>query len=149
MLENLKRTNRVKAGKRVGRGYGSGKGGHTSGRGTKGQKSRTGHKSTLFFEGGNVPFFRRLPRFRGNKRGVNISNKVEARAINIIELEKLFNDGDTISMETLKEKKLYNKADKSVKILGYGTLTKKFTFEGITLSDSAKEKVTKAGGTIK
>jgi large subunit ribosomal protein L15 len=148
MLETLKRQSRVKAGKRVGRGYGSGKGGHTTGRGTKGQKSRTGHKSTLFFEGGNVPFFRRLPRFRGVKRGRNGTLKIEARAINLVEIEKLFNAGDAVNMETLKEKKLYNKNDKAVKILGYGTLTKKLTFTKVTVSESAKAKIIAVGGTV-
>ena len=65
------RKNRIKKAKRLGRGYGSGVGGHTVGRGTKGQKSRSGHKSLQFFEGGNVPFFRRMPKYKGfnNKFG--------------------------------------------------------------------------------
>jgi len=62
------RKNRKKNSKRLGRGYGSGVGGHTSTRGSKGQKSRSGHKSLVFFEGGNVPFFRRMPKFAGFKR---------------------------------------------------------------------------------
>jgi large subunit ribosomal protein L15 len=144
MLENLKRQNRIGAGKRVGRGYGSGKGGHTAGRGSKGQKSRTGHKSTLFFEGGNVPFFRRLPKFRGT----NNPNKVEARAINLIELDKAFNTGDVVDLETLKAKKLYNKRDKVIKILGYGDTKKVLNLKGITVSDSAKAKIEKAGGKV-
>ena len=144
MLENLRRQNRVRSGKRVGRGYGSGKGGHTAGRGSKGQKSRTGHKSTLFFEGGNVPFFRRLPKYRG----VNNSNKDEARAINLVEIESQYKDGDTVDMMSLKTKKLYNKNDKTVKILGYGELTKKLTFKGLRISDSAKSKIEKAGGSV-
>jgi large subunit ribosomal protein L15 len=144
MLENLKRQSRVKAGKRVGRGYGSGKGGHTSGRGSKGQKSRSGHKSTLFFEGGNVAFFRRLPKFRGK----NNPNKIDARAINLVEIEKLYNAGEVVDMDSLKEKKLYNKNDKAIKILGYGDFTKKLTFKGINVSESARTKIVKAGGSV-
>ena len=76
-LENIpKRNNRIMKGKRLGRGYGSGVGGHTVGRGTKGQKSRTGHKSLEFFEGGNVAFFRRMPKYRGFNQSMKIENDV-------------------------------------------------------------------------
>ncbi len=145
-LENIpKRNNRKSKGKRVGRGYGSGVGGHTSTRGSKGQKSRSGHKSLVFFEGGNVPFFRRMPKFAGFNR----TNKVEATVINLDILEKNFKDGDSVSLETLKKKALIAQRTTSVKILGDGNLTKKITIENLPTSQSAEEKIQKAGGLIK
>ncbi|HNW23542.1 MAG TPA: 50S ribosomal protein L15 [Candidatus Dojkabacteria bacterium] len=139
------RKNRKKNSKRLGRGYGSGVGGHTSTRGSKGQKSRSGHKSLVFFEGGNVPFYRRMPKFAGFKR----SKKVEATAINLDVIEKNFKDGDTVSLETLKKKALIAQGTVSVKILGDGDITKKITISNLPASESAKEKIQKAGGSIK
>ncbi len=139
------RKNRKKNSKRLGRGYGSGVGGHTSTRGSKGQKSRSGHKSLVFFEGGNVPFFRRMPKFAGFKR----SKKVEATAINLGVIEKNFKDGDTVSLETLKKKALIAQGTISVKILADGEITKKITVSDLPASESAKEKIQKAGGSIK
>ncbi|MGI6423217.1 MAG: 50S ribosomal protein L15 [Candidatus Dojkabacteria bacterium] len=145
-LENIpKRKKRITKGKRVGRGYGSGVGGHTSTRGSKGQKSRAGHKSLVFFEGGNVPFFRRMPKRKGFKK----SDKIEATAVNLDVLEKNFKANEVVSIESLKEKALISKSTKLVKILGSGDITKKVVVEGIPLSTSAKEKLLKVGGTIK
>ncbi len=145
-LENIpKRKKRVGKAKRLGRGYGSGVGGHTSTRGMKGQKSRAGHKSLLFFEGGNVPFFRRMPK----TRGFNKVNKVEATAINLNTLEENFKAGELVTVDSLKEKALIAKRTVSVKILGSGEISKKIVIEGIPASQTAKEKVVKAGGTIK
>lgn len=145
-LENIpKRNNRTESGKRLGRGYGSGVGGHTSTRGTKGQKSRAGHKSLMFFEGGNVPFFRRMPKFAGFKR----VKKINATAINLDILETNFKDGDTVSLDTLKKKALIAQTTTSVKILGDGNITKKISVEGIPLSVNAEQKIGKAGGSIK
>lgn len=145
-LENIpKRKNRTGQAKRIGRGYGSGVGGHTSTRGSKGQKSRSGHKSLVFFEGGNVPFFRRMPKYKG----FNKPEKVEATAINIDILNSNYKNGEVVSLETLKEKALIAKKTTSVKILGVGELDKKLSIEGIPASESAKEKIIKAGGSIK
>lgn len=145
-LENIpERKNRTKGGKRLGRGYGSGVGGHTSTRGSKGQKSRAGHKSLIFFEGGNVPFFRRMPKFAGFNR----AKKVEATAINLDIIEKNFKDGDTVSLETLKKKALIAERTVSVKILGDGEITKKIEVSGLPASENAKTKIQKAGGSIK
>jgi large subunit ribosomal protein L15 len=145
-LENIpKRKNRTKKGKRLGRGYGSGVGGHTSTRGSKGQKSRAGHKSLQFFEGGNVPFYRRMPKIAGFKR----TNKVIATAINLDILEGNYNSGEEVSIESLKEKALIAKSTKSVKILGNGDISKKIVIKDIPASLKAKEKIVKAGGTIK
>ena len=145
-LENIpKRNKRVGKAKRLGRGYGSGVGGHTSTRGMKGQKSRAGHKSLQFFEGGNVPFFRRMPK----SKGFNKSNKVDATAINLNILEKNFKAGELVTIDTLKEKALIAKKTVSIKILGSGEISKKIVIEGIPASQIAKEKVLKTGGTIK
>jgi len=132
-------------GKRIGRGYGSGVGGHTSTRGSKGQKSRAGHKSLVFFEGGNVPFFRRMPKFNG----FNKPNKINATAINLDILETNFKDNDTVSLETLKKKALIAQRATSVKILSDGLLTKKLVIENIPVSKKAIEKIQSAGGSIK
>ncbi|HOZ44487.1 50S ribosomal protein L15 [Candidatus Dojkabacteria bacterium] len=140
-----KRKNRVMPGKRIGRGYGSGVGGHTVGRGTKGQKSRAGHKSTRFFEGGNVPFFRRMPKYKG----FNQPQKVEAQAVNLEVLDKEFKDGDLVNLESLVSKGIARKNSKVVKILGKGEITKKLKVEGLKISESAIEKIKKAGGSIK
>ncbi|HBB64779.1 MAG: 50S ribosomal protein L15, large subunit ribosomal protein L15 [candidate division WS6 bacterium GW2011_GWC1_33_20] len=145
-LDNIpKRNNRESKSKRLGRGYGSGVGGHTSTRGSKGQKSRAGHKSLVFFEGGNVPFFRRMPKYKG----FNKSDKVRATAINLNILEENFKSGESVTLEILKEKALVSKSTTVVKILGLGELTKKIVISGIPASESAIEKVIKAGGSIK
>jgi large subunit ribosomal protein L15 len=145
-LENIpKRNNRTMKGKRLGRGYGSGVGGHTVGRGTKGQKSRTGHKSLEFFEGGNVAFFRRMPKYKG----FNQSRKIENAAVNLDVLEKSFKSEEIVSIDSLKEKGIVKKNSQNVKILGKGELKKKLVVEGIAVSSSARAKIEKAGGTIK
>jgi len=145
-LENIpKRNNRTMKGKRIGRGYGSGVGGHTVGRGSKGQKSRTGHKSLEFFEGGNVAFFRRMPKYKG----FNQSRKIENDAVNVNTLEKEFKAGEVVSVDTLKEKGIIKKNSQGVKILGKGEIKIKLNIEGVAVSAAAKEKIVKAGGTIK
>ncbi len=145
-LENIpKRKNRIMKSKRIGRGYGSGVGGHTVGRGSKGQKSRAGHKSLQFFEGGNVPFFRRMPKYKGFNRKF----KVEAQAINLATIEKEFKDGDLITKESLLAKGIVRKNSKAIKILGKGEIKKKMKVEGIEMSKSALEKIEKAGGSVK
>jgi len=145
-LENIpRRNNRTMKSKRLGRGYGSGVGGHTVGRGAKGQKSRSGHKSLISFEGGNVPFFRRMPKYRG----FNQSRKIEVAAVNVDVLEKNFKDGEEVSVEALKDKGIVKKNAQSVKILGKGEIKIKVNVVGIAVSSSAKAKVEKAGGSIK
>ena len=145
-LEKIpKRKNRKKKAKRIGRGYGSGTGGHTVGRGTKGQKSRSGHKSTLFFEGGNVPFFRRIPKYRG----FNKPDKVEYDAVNVGTLNEEFKASEEVSLETLKEKGLIRKRSSHVKILGSGDISKKLKIVGLPLSETAREKIVAAGGSVK
>lgn len=145
-LENIpKRKNRIKKGKRLGRGYGSGVGGHTVGRGTKGQKSRSGHKSLVAFEGGNVPFFRRMPKLKGFKS----RSKIDTQVINVGTISENFKSGEKITVEKLKERGFIRKGAQEVKVLGKGEMTKKVSIEGIKMSPSAKEKIEKAGGSVK
>ena len=147
MLKDIKRNNTIKSKKRLGRGYGSGKGGHTVGRGQKGQKSRSGHKSLIMFEGGNVPLFRRMPKYRGQKNIV--LNKTENEVVNVGALDKAFKEGETVDKKALKSRKLIKAGSKNVKILGFGDLTKKLTIQTIKVSDSAKKKILAQKGTIK
>lgn len=128
--------------KRVGRGDASGHGSY-SGRGQKGQKSRTGGTRRLQQKG-----LRRLllatPKTGGFK-----SPYAKLAIVNLKVLEAKFQDGDKISPLTLKEKGIIGKIDKGVKILGDGRLTKKLAIEGCAVSQSAREKIEKAGGSIK
>jgi len=145
-LENIpERKNRIKKGKRLGRGYGSGVGGHTVGRGTKGQKSRAGHKSLVAFEGGNVPFFRRMPKLKGFKS----RSKVNTQVVNVGTISEHFKSGEKITEEKLKEKGLIRKGAQEIKVLGKGEINKKIEIEGLEMSPSAREKVEKADGSVK
>lgn len=145
-LHNLpKRKNRIEKAKRIGRGYGSGVGGHTVGRGTKGQKSRSGHKSLVGFEGGQTPFFRRMPKFMGFKP----VNRVESIVVNLDVLSDNYKSGEKVTLESLTSKGLIGKDAKKVKILASGDIQKKLTVEGLLISQAAQEKIIKAGGSIK
>ena len=128
--------------KRVGRGPGSGHG-KTSCRGHKGQNARSGGGVPPWFEGGQMPLIRRLP-----KRGFNNPFGKEYSIVNLEVIEKKFNEGEEVSVETLKAKKIIKKVKDGVKILGNGEITKKLTFKGVLFSASAKEKILKAGGVI-
>lgn len=139
-LNNLpKRANKPNKDKRIGRGFGSGKGGHTVGKGAKGQKTRTGARSMIGFESGNVPLFRRLPKFRGFKN----PNRKEYSVVNFSDLERAFNDGDTVSIVTLQKKGIVKSGEKNVKILGKGELKKKLRFVGVKISDKASKRLPK------
>ena len=141
-----KRKDRKMKAKRIGRGYGSGVGGHTVGRGTKGQKSRSGHKSLVGFEGGQTPFFRRMPKYRG--KGFSKTNP-ENTVVNLDILQENFKSGEAVTIDALKEKGLIAKKVEHVKVLAQGDIKKKLTIEGLLISSSAQEKIIKAGGTIK
>ncbi|MDB4845823.1 50S ribosomal protein L15 [Candidatus Pelagibacter sp.] len=137
----------IKSKMRVGRGIGSGKG-KTSGRGIKGQKSRSG-VAIKSFEGGQMPLYRRLP-----KRGFNPINKSIIAIMNLEKIQsfieqKKINMGDTINKELLKKLKLINKNTEKLKILGKGEIKNKINIEADLISKSAKEKLEKAGGVIK
>ena len=126
---------------RKGRGPGSGNG-KTGGRGHKGQNARTGGGVRPGFEGGQIPLYRRLP-----KRGfTNSLFKKEYAIINLETLDKLFNDGDAVSMEVLLEKGIVKKELNGLKVLGRGEITKKLTVKATIFSASAKEKIEAVGG---
>lgn len=144
-LHELKNTHRKKKKvMRVGRGIGSK--GKTCGRGVKGDKARTGYKRRTGDEGGQLPVFRKVP-IRGFSRGRFLK---EAFAINLSLVDKYFEDGDVVSLETLREKHFISKKrTPKLKILGNGELTKGITFEVHAASKSAEEKIEKAKGTLK
>ncbi|MGL4524974.1 MAG: 50S ribosomal protein L15 [Spirochaetia bacterium] len=132
--------------KRVGRGQGSGFG-TTSGRGTKGQKSRTGGSAGPYpgFEGGQVPLYRRLAT-RGFSNARYALNYI---GVNLVALDRVFSDGDEVTWESLVSKGLINKSEKMVKILGGGEIKKKLKVSAsLKISESAKEKIEKAGGKV-
>ena len=124
---------------RRGRGHGSGNG-KTAGKGHKGQKARSG-ATRPGFEGGQMPLYRRLP-----KRGFKNRNTVNIVAINLEALEA-FEDGSTVTVETLIEKGIVKNPRDGVKILGNGELTKKLNVTANAFSASAKEKIEALGGT--
>ena len=125
--------------KRVGRGSGSGLG-KTSGKGQKGQKSRSGASINPVFEGGQTPLFRRL-HIRGFS---NAKFKVRYATINLSDLN-VFNDGDIVTPELLKEKGIVKKQLDGIKVLGNGTLNKKLTIKAHRFTQSALEKIEKSG----
>ena len=133
--------------KRLGRGIGSGKG-KTSGRGVKGQKSRSG-VAINSFEGGQMPLYRRLP-----KRGFNPINKNKIAKINLDQLQKFLDmkridPGNQINLEILKKSKIIKKSYLKYKILSNGNLTTKINIEADFISISAKEKIEIVGGELK
>jgi large subunit ribosomal protein L15 len=125
--------------KRVGRGEGSGHGG-TSTRGHKGQYSRSGSKHRAWFEGGQMPLQRRIP-----KRGFTNIFRVEYQTVNVDSLAGL--EGvSTVTPEVLHQKRLVRKKDVPVKILGSGEITQALEVQAHAFSQSAREKIEKAGG---
>ena len=136
----------VKKKKRVGRGIGSGKG-KTSGRGHKGQKSRSG-VAIKSFEGGQMPLYRRLP-----KRGFNSIKKIRVGKINLGKIQlfieqKKINKSEKINLNLLKKLKIINKNSIKLKILGFGEVKEKINIEADLFSKSAKIKLEKIGGTF-
>jgi len=140
-LENLPKTAELKASKRVGRGPGSGMG-KTSTRGENGQKSRSGASIKPWFQGGQSPLYRRLP-----KRGFNNARFTTRYAIiNLSDLNKFFNDGDVVSAEILKERGIIKNRLSGIKVLGNGVLEKKLTVKANRFTNSAVSKIEDAGG---
>ena len=139
-LHELKCAPEAKVAKRKGRGPGSGLG-KTSGKGHKGQNARSGGGVSAWFEGGQSPLYRRLP-----KRG--FSNKrftIRYATINLSDLNKFFGDGDTVSLEVLKERKIIKKELNGLKILGNGNLEKKLTIKADRFTASAITKIEESG----
>jgi len=140
-LDKLKPADRSKfKKKRVGRGPGSGLG-KTSGRGHKGAQSRSGYSFKRGFEGGQMPLHRRVP-----KRGFTNIFRTEYDVVNLDQLEAAFDQGATVTVETLREHGLVGSRQSLVKILGRGELTKALTVHAHKFSGKAAEKVAAAGG---
>ena len=129
--------------KRIGRGEGSGHGG-TATRGNKGHKSRSGYSQKIGFEGGQMPYIRRIPKF-----GFKNKNRIEYKPVNLSILEKLATQKNltTITLQDLKNAGIISKNDK-VKILGNGTLTKKIEVHAHAFSKKAKEAIEALEGKI-
>ena len=125
--------------KRLGRGVGSGLG-KTSGKGHKGAKARSGGGKRPGFEGGQMPLYRRVP-----KRGFHNPFRTEYAYVNVEALDA-FNDGDTVTIDALLERRIVRKLLDGVKVLGSGELTKKLTVQANAFSASAKEKIEALGG---
>lgn len=140
-LNELEKAPEAKTRKRVGRGPGSGMG-KTSTRGQKGQKSRSGVSIHAWFQGGQTPLYRRVP-----KRGFNNARfRVEYATINLSDLNKHFNDGDEVTPELLKERGIIKKQLCGIKVLGNGELEKKLTVKANRFTSSAVTKIESAGG---
>ena len=150
-LHSLKPAQPRKARKRIGRGLGSGTGRY-SGRGLKGQKSRSGsHKMPAGFEGGQMPIDMRLPKLRGNTSADAMPIgpfRTYSQPVNLRDLEERFEAGAEVTPETLKGKRLIRKVSVDVKVLGVGELTKALSVSAHGFSKIAKEKIEKAGGTV-
>lgn len=129
-----------KSKRRVGRG---GKKGTYSGRGVKGQKSRSGAKINPIFEGGRSTLIEHLPKMRGFK-----SLYPKNQVINIEKIDKHFREGDAVNPRTLREHGLISKMKVPVKILGKGEIKKKLIVQKCLVSKGAKEKIEKAGGLV-
>jgi len=127
--------------KRIGRGTGSGHG-KTATKGHKGQKARSGGSIKAGFEGGQMPLQRRLP-----KRGFTPLDRIEYAVVNLKQLN-MFESGSTVNLETLIAKGLINRSDVNVKILANGDISKSLTVSAAKFSQSAKEKIIAAGGTV-
>jgi large subunit ribosomal protein L15 len=150
-LSTLKPAQTRKDRKRVGRGLGSGKGRY-SGRGIKGQKSRAGSKKMAAgFEGGQMPIDMRMPKLRGNTSADAMPIgpfRTYSQPINLRDLERVFEAGDTVTVEALVEKGLLKNTKTDVKILGTGELSKKLSVTAHSFSASAREKIEAAGGSV-
>ena len=146
-LSKIERLNgKIRKSKRVGRGVGSGKGGHTVGKGQKGQKARSGAKPWVGFEGGQVPLYKRLPQLGGFTR--HYVPKVYVVRLDVF---NAFDDNEEVTPVSLVERRILRGLTKKsfvVKILGAGKLDKKLTFKGFDYSESSKESIEKSGSKI-
>ncbi|RLE31814.1 50S ribosomal protein L15 [Candidatus Acetothermia bacterium] len=141
-LHNLRPTPGArKREKRIGRGYGSGHGGHESTRGTKGQKSRSGGGMRPTFEGGQTPFWMRFP-----KRGFKNPLRIEYAIVNVGTLDKYFEAGEVVTPEALLSRGIVKDLKDGLKVLGAGELTKALTVRAHKFSKTAREKIEAAGG---
>lgn len=140
-LESLPKSKELKTNKRVGRGPGSGMG-KTSTHGEKGQKARSGASISAWFQGGQSPLYRRIPK-RGFK---NTRFETKYAVINLSDLDRYFEDGDTVTPEVLKSRGIIKKQLSGVKVLASGNLTKKLTVKANRFSSIAVTKIEESGG---
>lgn len=134
------KTNRAR--KRIGRGPGSGQG-KTAGKGHKGQKSRAGWSAPAVFQGGAMPLVRRVP-----KRGFHNKFAPKVAVINTCDLHEAYADGESVTLENLKEKSLLKGRFDLLKVLGRGILTKKLTVSAHRFSKTAEQQIQQAGGKV-
>ena len=126
-----------------GRGHSSGVG-KTCGRGRKGQYARQGERFRAYFEGGQMPIIRRLPKFGFN----NYEFKTDFEVVNLSQLEKLFAAGETVDEAALRARGLVRRVCDGIKVLGAGALTKKLSVKVDAVTASAEQKILKAGGAV-
>jgi large subunit ribosomal protein L15 len=131
--------------KRVGRGISAGQG-KTAGRGTKGQKSRSGTGGSLYRQGGNLPFFRRLPFMRG--KGFTPINRVEYNEVNLDQLSEAFEANAEVTPESLESARMLRDVRNPVVILGRGDVDVALKVRVHRITASAKAKIEKAGGSV-
>ncbi len=134
-----------KSRKRVGRGIAAGQG-KTAGRGYKGQKSRSGSGGSLYRQGGNLPFFRRLPFMRG--KGMHVRNRIKYNEINLDQLAEAFKANAEVTPESLKEARLLRDSRNPVVLLGRGEVEKALKVRVHRVSKGAQEKIEAAGGSV-
>lgn len=139
-LHDIRPLTKIKKAKRLGRGPGSGHG-KTSTRGHKGAKARAGRLFYMGFEGGNLPFFRKIP-----KRGFSHKKRIAYQIVNIQDLNSRFKKEDKVTPELLFSHNLIKKRDGFVKILGKGTINKPIQVSAHKFSKAALDKIKKAGG---
>lgn len=133
----------AKSSKRLGRGRGSGKGEHTVGRGTKGQRARKSGEAPAWFEGGQLPLVKRLPMQRGKDR---FSVLEPSALVTLNDLNKM--SATVITLDALKLEHVVDKRFHKAKIVGNGTITRKVSVQGVRVSKSAAAQIEKAGGEI-
>ncbi|MCI2425761.1 50S ribosomal protein L15 [Candidatus Acetothermia bacterium] len=131
----------VKRRKRIGRGHGSGHGGHASGRGTKGQNARSGRGTRLGYEGGQTPLWMRFP-----KRGFHNYTRTEYSIINVDILAERFESGAEITLERLREMGIIRQPQRRLKVLGRGELSKSLIVKADQFTKTAQAKIEQAGG---
>lgn len=129
--------------KRRGRGYGSGKGGHTSGRGAKGMRARKSGEAPLWFEGGQLPMIKRMPMQRGKGR---FNVLTPSAMVTLNDLQKM--TGDVITLDTLKLAGVIDHRFKKAKIVANGRIERAVTVQGIAVSSTAEQRIVAAGGRV-
>ena len=142
-LHDLQPRKKSRRANRVGRGISAGQG-KTAGRGTKGQGARAGSGGNLYRQGGNLPFFRRLP----FKRGFTNINRIYWSEVNVGRLD-LFDEGSEVTPEQMQAAGVIRNASYPVVVLGHGKLNKALTIQAHRVTSGAREAIEKAGGTVK